>query len=308
MEPFQLPEIRDESQLMRLANQFEQAAAAEYDRLSELMSKNGNSETADLFGRLAEEERGHQAAIEKYYPQSSLLAPTEWSAPVELVRQLVARAARDEDKALDPHLASPYAAICFALHNEHFAFNLFLQLAANAETEEVRILAEKFAKEEIRHMAQLRLARLQASKEIRQYRESMGWWRSPGSLENSDDLRAQVQLMEGYACTYFRNLAEQLEQSAPDSCRKALADLAERCEKLAAGEQSSLPEQETGFVNSSPDAILTAALRYTDQMMEFLNLAAEETASDDIFQELIPAMLRFSDRMTFIRVELEAVS
>ena len=292
-------EISGEQELVALALRIEEEAAAQYDRLATEMRACHNEDTARLFERLADEERDHGSAIESHHCEGVPIgANGAWDMPVEMV---LGR------KAGDPFLMTPFDAISYALHNEKRGLDLFIHLAAHAEDVAVRVLAETFAKEEISHIAQLRLARLEASRELRSMRDNLGWWRNPAGLAGLEDLDRQCAKMEAHAAVVYKQSADGLAGPADSEGRDLLIVLSREAAQRANTLDPAVEKPQTihRMVDAVPLDHMILALRYSDQILEFVTLAAEQAADDSLYRALAGQMEYYAERLNRIRSVLK---
>ncbi|HEY0941357.1 MAG TPA: ferritin family protein [Steroidobacter sp.] len=138
--------------LVGIASAIEHEAVARYTTLVDAMERRGETDMADAFRRMLEEERLHVDAVERWAASLGQPAPDpthfSWRLPSELFKSWdeVARSAR----------LTPYRAFAIAVDNEQRAFALYSYLAANAEDRQIAAQAEQLALEELRHAALMR--------------------------------------------------------------------------------------------------------------------------------------------------------
>jgi len=291
-------DITTDHELVEMAQRLEKQAANNYDRLAAEMKRHQNIETAELFTKLAEEERLHEKAItamgEKIVSSSTKQL---WEFPTEMTLH---------GDAGDPFLLTPYNAICFALFNESKTFDLFTHIAAMTSDEKLRLLAEKFAKEELSHIAALRLARLDANRNLREVRAELGWWEDISTIKSDDDLETILGRMENSTMATYEDAAKRLMLINDAENSRFFNTLAmgakESLQALNVSQQAptaySLKSEET------PAAILLACLKYTDQTLDYVIYIAEKTTSDGIYAKASSMIERFTNRLTSIRERL----
>ena len=136
-------------ELMAVAHALEQEACNQYHRLAERMRGEGEHALSVLFESLSRIEAKHTEKIDSKAmamigrrPDSALV---RWELPENF----------DEEEARS-YLLTPYRALAIAVRNEERAFAFYSYLAAYAENDQVRQLAEEFAKDELDHAAFLR--------------------------------------------------------------------------------------------------------------------------------------------------------
>ena len=159
------PSITTLPELLATAAAMEREAIAGYTDLAARMRGHGRMELAAVFERLIAEETDHLAQVE------------DWSAAADIGHQsaviqsaVIAGAEMfdDEDSgAIAPELITTYRAFSMAVRNEERAFIFWSYVAAHAPTPEVRLAAERMAREELAHVATLRKERRCAFHEIR---------------------------------------------------------------------------------------------------------------------------------------------
>jgi len=134
------------------------AAAGHYAALAEEMGRHGQSELAAVFERLAVEQKALQRAI-----VGRGARPREDTAQAASAAWAGAQGFSDRDEeAQNPHLSNPYKALAFAVRNAERAFRFYSYVAATAESDSMRTLAEWLATEELARAAQLRVRRRRA--------------------------------------------------------------------------------------------------------------------------------------------------
>ena len=154
-----VPAPRNVAALLDLARAVERAAAERYDRLAGVMASAGDLSLADLFRDLAAEERRHEATVVAM-AGGTAAEPQPIESPESAGDDEIADAG-------GAYLITPHRALDLAAHNERRAFTLFSTIAAGADDQAVRELAETLAKEELEHLARVRLARRRAWREWR---------------------------------------------------------------------------------------------------------------------------------------------
>lgn len=134
----------------------EVGAADRYMEYAEAASTE-NPEIAALFIRLAEEEREHEKSVIKLAEEASV----DLSNSVVSVQH--ATSENNEDKAQVK--ASLYEILAAAVRREEQAFEIYSQIAASSDNDDLRRYAEILAKEELGHAALLRAMRRRVYKE-----------------------------------------------------------------------------------------------------------------------------------------------
>jgi rubrerythrin len=151
--------VRTLDELFAIAHFMEHEAATRYTQFSLSMRMAGNIQLAELFERLASDERGHEASVLGWSKQRSGKAPSPAALRWALPETFDEAAAQDLTSS---RLTDTYRVLSLAVRNEERAFALWSYIAAAAETPEIQNAAERMALEELGHAAQLRRARREA--------------------------------------------------------------------------------------------------------------------------------------------------
>nr|ACF98094.1 hypothetical protein [uncultured bacterium 1042] len=155
-EPFATVETMDE--LLAIAYAMEQEAVAGYSELAGRMRRENRPELAAVFDTLVGEESRHLDNVVSW-------SETVSGKPPDLnnIRWKRAETFDDEGaRAIAPELLSAYRAFSMAVRNEERAFIFWTYVAAHAPREELRMAAERMAREELAHLATLRRERRRA--------------------------------------------------------------------------------------------------------------------------------------------------
>lgn len=157
-----VPEIRTVEDLFAIATAMEREAARRYGELADRMERQGNTPLATLFRRLETEENEHEGGLGEWARRRGIVpSPSfrfRWDMPETLTEQQFAEAGGD-------FLATPWRILVVAVRNEERAFAFYANVAAKATDPDVRVCAETMAREELDHVARLRLARRRAWRE-----------------------------------------------------------------------------------------------------------------------------------------------
>jgi rubrerythrin len=193
--------------ILAIAAAMEREAADRYALLADCMRKVGQESVACLFDELAAEERGHVDHVDSMaqkmlnrQPASNVAAP---GLPVTFGRS---------DEVGAAALLSPYRALSIAVRNEERAFSFWTYIAAQGGQDELRSLAETFARQELIHAARLRRARRQAFHAERGQRPASGRdWES----STPADIRAEAALLEDAFAAFCTAAAAALRAADP---------------------------------------------------------------------------------------------
>jgi rubrerythrin len=191
-------------EIVAAANALERAAAHRYRGLAQAMRGVGHDDVAQIFDDLASEEEQHVLNVEKLANTLLGKLPGE-----ELVRWVLPETFGAEE-AGSPALLTPYKALSIAVRSEERAFAFWSYVAANADAEPVRALAESMARQELLHAAKFRAARRKA------YRAETGLRRqAPEAAAQPlapDELRSEAIQMGTEAVAFLSLAASRLDQ------------------------------------------------------------------------------------------------
>ncbi|MBC7908123.1 MAG: ferritin family protein [Rhodospirillaceae bacterium] len=154
---YPIPEISSVDELMAIAVGMEHEAASRYDDLAQAMDNCGETELAALFRHMAELEREHEAGLSRWADREGRPAPLPMTYAWHLPETF-----GDEAEGAQAHTLTPYNALGIAVRNEERAFTFYSYLAALAEDDTTRLRAEALAREELKHVHQLRMLRRRA--------------------------------------------------------------------------------------------------------------------------------------------------
>jgi rubrerythrin len=152
-EPWKFASLKE---LLAMAGAMEQEAIDGYVALSRRMVDLGRLDLAQVFDSLVLEEKGHLQQVQEWRDASG---PQQSKITVDPPENLY----DDEGAGLvAPELLSAYRAFSMAVRNEERAFMFWTYVSANAASNEVRQAAERMAREELGHVAELRRERRKA--------------------------------------------------------------------------------------------------------------------------------------------------
>ncbi len=198
-------------ELFAIAHLMETEAAERYGELAERMRAQDNPRLAEVFERLAEEERGHGDAVMALSVRHTGSPPQQsamrWEPP-----ETIDMAGID---LTDARLLTAYRALSVAVRNEERAFAFWSYVAAQAETASIQEAAERMAHSELEHVALLRRERRRAFHVERRRQPA-------GTIPETDDLeRRLADACEGAARDASVRIREQLHAVAADARRLA---------------------------------------------------------------------------------------
>ncbi|MGV8939629.1 MAG: ferritin-like domain-containing protein [Allorhizobium sp.] len=145
--------VKSMPELIALARAMEQDAVSGYVALAARMRAEKRPDLATVFDRLVAEEKSHLESVDRWRAESG--------GAVAAIPVLVPEALFDDEGAgvVAPELLSAYRAFSMAVRNEERAFVFWTYVAAHAPSNDIRVAAERMAKEELGHVATLRRAR-----------------------------------------------------------------------------------------------------------------------------------------------------
>jgi rubrerythrin len=192
--------VTSAEELLAIAHAMELEAGRRYRELSHRMARQGETRLATLFDFLARIEDKHAQEIDARAQAvtGKVVDPTKvrWDLPENF-----------DDEEARSHLLTPYRALAIAVRNEGRAFAFYTYLAAHAESERVRLLAEESAKDELEHAALLRRERRKAWRE-----EHRGPPAGKPEIRSVADLLDDAAKIERTAAAEHRCLAAALAQ------------------------------------------------------------------------------------------------
>jgi rubrerythrin len=289
--PLNVAAPKSVAELIAMALAMEREAAARYDELAAQMAKHGNHELADLFEGLGTEERKHEAHIERWLAPGQPEPPATnfaWRSPESVDRE-------EAEDAGGAFLMTPHRALRIAVHNEERAFQFFSMIAATVEDPGIRAKAEALAKEELEHVARLRLERLRARRAESESAAQGTARRGPRSVRSHAALLARASAIEQEAATTFETLARHMSDIGAKTIRELFRKLAEEehafvaaiGERIQARGLTSEPvalDIRPVSAKTSGDA-LGLALGEAEAAFDFYTAAAELSADQAMMEE-----------------------
>jgi rubrerythrin len=136
--------------LLATAQKIEIGAAERYREYAEIADTE-NPEVAALFSRLAEEEQKHEKCVIQLAEEASVSLPDSPDPDQDIP------SSNNENTTADNN--SLYKILAAAVEREDLAFEIYSQIAASSNNDDVCHYAERLAKEELGHAALLRAMR-----------------------------------------------------------------------------------------------------------------------------------------------------
>ncbi len=285
-------------ELMAIAHALEEEASKQYARLAERMRREGEDALSNLFASLSRIEQKHADQIDARAlrvlgkkPDPKLV---RWELPENF----------DEEEARS-YLLTPYRALAIAVRNEERAFAFYTYLAAYADEDRLRQLAEESAKDELDHAALLRRERRKAWRSEREAPARI--LRRIARAHSLEELLTDVVRGERAAATAHRSLAYKLANAGQ-------AHAANLFEQAAADEQSMADDAESRLGGAAPAAqpapaldTIRQGLRLLEDSFEHYSLLAEHVADEASMNECQTLSERALHRLSYVRGSIDNV-
>jgi rubrerythrin len=287
--------IASPDELLAIAHAMEREAGRRYRELADHMRRQGEEQLVTLFDFLARIEDKHAEEIDAR-------ARAVIGKPVDPARVRWELPENFDEAEARSHLLTPYRALAIAVRNEERAFAFFTYLAANAENDDVRRLAEQSAMDELDHAALLRRERRKA-------------WRSHGKWEMPS--RPEAERVVSVAELLVRSATiERAAAAEHQALAKALAAqgnhvVAELFEQASADEQSTADEAAARLGPSAnipkaphpagPARTIPDGLRILEDTFERYAYISEQSADEGLLIEAQKLAERALRRLTYAK-------
>jgi len=279
-------------ELMAIAHALEQEASDQYHRLAERMRGEGERALATLFESLSRIEAKHTEKIDSKAmavigkkPDSALV---RWELPENF----------DEDEART-YLLTPYRALAMAVRNEERAFAFYTYIAAYAEDDRVRQLAEECAKDELEHAALLRRERRKA---WRSEREAPQWIiRRIPRAQSLADVLADVATAEHVAAVAHHSLSATLATAGDTRAARMFEEAA--AEEQATAEDAQNRIDQIGAATQPFPRLHTTreGLRLLEESFEHYSDLAERVSDESALTECQSLAERALRRLSYVQ-------
>lgn len=267
--------VASAEELMAIAHAMEEEAARRYRDFAQHMRDQGETAVADLFSFLAQVEDKHAGQVDAHARTIIGKAPDpahiRWDLPDYF-----------DDNGSRSYLLTPYRALAIAVRNEERAFAFYSYLAAGAEDEEVRKLAESFAKEELEHAALLRRERRRAWREEDRSRIPQPAERQPSSL---NALLREAGAMEAAAAHHHAALAESLRRAGDSETARLFEEAAADERDCAGSTESRLGIAVPAASMDGPPRTIFEGLQILEFVFERYNSIVERATDEAVMQE-----------------------
>jgi rubrerythrin len=276
--------VRSLEELFAIAYAMELEAATRYAEIAQRMHREGNPALAEVFERLADDEKGHMDGVMRWSESHKGKAPDP-----ALIRWQLPETFDDEGiSTTDPRLVSAYCALGTAVRNEERAFAFWSYVAAQAASPEIQRAAETMAHEELGHVATLR----------RKRRSAFHADRSGGRGEVATGNGVQE------AAALERRLADLLEPLGAKASlaeRARLQELVEEAKRHSDElESSTITMPAAAHAQEIPDDPVALAELLTDRYLE----AADNLRDEEALARVQALAERAITRLAWLRSDL----
>jgi rubrerythrin len=207
----------------------------------------------------------------------------------------------DEEEA-SSRLLTPYLALAIAVRNEDRAFAFFCYVAAEAADDEIRVLAEELAKEELTHAALLRRERRKVYRDRPRIAEASGHGALP---ETVHELLRHATELESTATAHHRALADELGRHDPrraNAFAMAATDEAQLVTMLS--ERLGTPTPEPRVMTSpTPED----GLRILEETFNYYSDVVERSKDEAVVNEAQALAEHAVRRLALVHSEVRAV-
>ena len=183
--------------LLETAQKIEIGAAERYREYAEIADTE-NPEIAALFNRLAEEEQKHEECVIQLAEEASVNLPDS-PAPDQ-------QTPSSENENTTPDNNSLYKILAAAVEREDLAFEIYSQIAASSNNDDVCHYAERLAKEELGHASLLRAMRRRVYYEHKA--QTINSLPAPDKLNTVEEFLITAYALEKSLSTYMENISD----------------------------------------------------------------------------------------------------
>ncbi|MDF2766621.1 MAG: rubrerythrin family protein [Rhodospirillales bacterium] len=274
-------------ELFAIAHAMEHEAASRYAELALRMRGEGNAQLADVFDRLAADERGHLDSVVHWSERESGRVPdparVQWD---------ISHTFDDEGAGTTaPSLLTAYRALSMAVRNEERAFAFWSYVAAHARSADVRRAAETMAHEELEHVATLRRERRRAFHAQRSI---------PSGATERREVVADLERLERRLAQRLEQMAETAEPDEAERLRDAARNALGTAGQLAI---EPLPIDVKASPGEDPDDPVALSELLVDLYLEAAERIRDEAALDRA-QRLAGGAI---SRLAWLRADLPAM-
>jgi rubrerythrin len=183
--------------LLETAQKIEIGAAERYREYAEIADTE-NPEIAALFNRLAEEEKKHEECVMQLADEASVNL-SDSPAPDQQIPSIENENTTADNKSL-------YEILAAAVEREDLAFEIYSQIAASSNNDDVCHYAERLAKEELGHAALLRAMRRRVYHEHKA--QAIYSLPAPDKLDTVEEFLITAYALEKSLSDYIENISD----------------------------------------------------------------------------------------------------
>ncbi len=183
--------------LLETAQKIEIGAAERYREYAEIADTE-NPEIAALFNRLAEEEQKHEECVIQLAEEASVTLSDSPAPNQETPSR------ENENTTADNN--SLYKILAAAVEREDLAFEIYSQIAASSNNDDVCHYAERLAKEELGHAALLRAMRRRVYHEHKA--QTINSLPAPDKLDTVEEFLITAYALEKSLSTCIENISD----------------------------------------------------------------------------------------------------
>lgn len=231
--------VKSLDEMLAIAGMMEQEAAERYTQLAACMRKLGRTEIADLLSTLAAEERDHVSHVEHLAHRMLHHAPD-----VDVSGRDLPKTFGRGDAVGAAALLSPYKALSIAVRSEERAFTFWTYVAASSTDSALRELAETFARQELKHAADLRSMRRKVCRNEELSFQSAA--RREADPQSEAQIRVEAAIVEGFFASYCARAAKALGNGSDMITVTLFTNLADEARRANAALQAGHAEHRRG--------------------------------------------------------------
>ena len=278
--------------LLAMAQKIEAGAAERYTKYAETASK-VNPETAALFKRLAEEEQAHENKVIELAEEASVDLSN-----CTVSEQTIPPGNNEESSQANNSL---YQILAAAVRREEQAFEIYSQIAASSNNDDLRYYAEILAKEELGHAALLRAMRRRVYD--RHKAQSTILLPDPDKLNSVEEFLIIAYALEKSLATYAENITDSgLDLSA---CREhseliinqLMDDLGRSVKNTDWNINNLDTSSNQGMLSNITILTLDNLLKECESVYEYYDSFILKTGNEDIMEK---ALFLASQTLTYI--------
>ncbi len=268
--------------LLETAQKIEIGAAERYREYAEIADTE-NPEIAALFNRLAEEEQKHEECVIQLAEEASVELSNS-SASEQLITP-------ENSENTTPDNNSLYKILAAAVEREDLAFEIYSQIAASSNNDDVCHYAERLAKEELGHASLLRAMRRRVYHEHKA--KTINSLPAPDKLDTVEEFLITAYALENLLFTYIENISEPGLDMSP--CKKHSEFIINQLRDDISGSTRSTDSDINKLDNLSNQTSLSDAITFTldnllaecDSAYEYYDSFILKTGNEEIMNKAL---------------------